>query len=188
MKLENSPVGRSEFCRLTKTSVSWKGLVLSVALFLSAAMGFAQKAEKFTFDFDDRTVTFLVPASVKVEKTETGGFKVTYKVDSYINPDSYEDRIFMEVTATYFKSPKSTTAVLDMDPFDVPATFHVWNTAGKTGYTTFDQGNPMVDTANITMMDSAEAFSGDIKAMGFSTTLSTDMGEHVVEIRKFTFE
>lgn len=158
------------------------------ALFYGLAVVQAQKTTKSTFEFPDRTVTILVPESVKVEQVDGSGFRLTYKVEDNVDAAAAESRVFVELTNTYKTPQKVTSAVLDMAPFEKEAVLHVWNPDDRCAYVTFNDSNATIDLNNINYKGAEEKFTGDVKAVCFSADLSLDPGEHVVEIRKFTTE
>jgi len=176
------------FVRFNTYRLSRKFLILGAAFLVSLTAGIAQKTEQTKLEFPDRTVVVLVPDSIKVEKMEDSSIRLTYKVETYIDPEIFESRLFVEMTTTYSKPQTATTVTLDMSPFEKPATLHVWNPDDKAAYVTFEEGNPTVDLNTINYKGSEDKFSGEVKAIAFSTLLNSDIGDHVVEIRKFGLE
>lgn len=189
---------RSEFSAIitapNRTGLgSWRfflprALCCAGVFFFSIATGYSQKTTTSTFEFPDRTVTVLVPESVKVEQVEGTGIKLTYKVEDGVDVEAPESRLFVEEKITYNTPQKVTTAVLDMAPFDKEAVLHVWNPDERCAYVTFDQNNATIDLNNINYKGAEEKFAGEVKSVAFSTNLSLDPGEHVIEIRKFATE
>lgn len=165
-----------------------RALCLAGVFVLSIAAGYSQKTVTSTFEFPDRTITVLVPESVKVEQVDGTGIRLSYKVEDGVDVEAPESRLFVEEKITYNTPQKVTTAILDMAPFDKEAVLHVWNPDERCAYVTFDQNNTTIDLSNINYKGAEEKFAGEVKSVAFSTNLSLDPGEHVIEIRKFATE
>jgi hypothetical protein len=165
-----------------------KALFFTGVFFLGLTAAYSQKTATTTFELPDRTVSVLVPESIKVEQVEGSGIRLSYKVEDNTDPEVAENRLFVEVKNTYKTPQKVTTAVLDMAPFDKEAVLHVWNPDERCAYVTFDSNNATIDLNNINYKGAEEKFAGEVQSAAVSTNLSQDPGEHVIEIRKFATE